>query len=149
MAIPGKCDGNFSPNRLPAVSLRAMSESVRADKWLWATRFFKTRGLAGDACTDGKVKRNGHTLKPASNVQPGDLLEIPFVEGPGVRTILVAAVIVKRVGAPEARACYEDRTKPEVYETLKLWQSARHGAPKGRPTKKDRRDIDRIHGFWD
>ncbi len=126
-----------------------MSESARADKWLWATRFFKTRGLAGDACTNGKVKRNGHVLKPASPVQPGDLLEIPFVEGPGVRRISVKAVIEKRVGAPEAQACYEDLTKPEVYENLKLWHIARQEAAKGRPTKKDRREIDRIHGFWD
>jgi len=126
-----------------------MSESVRADKWLWATRFFKTRGLAADFCADGKVKRNGHPLKPGSNVQPGDMLDIPFLEGPGVRAVSVKAVIVKRVGAPEARACYEDLTKPEVYEALKVWQTAKHEAPKGRPTKKNRRDLDSIHGFWD
>ncbi len=147
--MPGKRDGYFSPIPGPGATFRTMSESVRADKWLCATRFFKTRGLAGEACADGKVKRNGHPLKPASNVQPGDVLEIPFVEGPGVRTVSVTAVIVKRVGAPQARACYEDLTKPEVYEALKLWQSARSEAPKGRPTKKNRRDIDSIHGFWD
>jgi len=126
-----------------------MSESARADKWLWATRFFKTRGLAADTCSDGKVKRNGHPLKPASPIHAGDLLEIPFVEGPGVRTVSVKAVIEKRVGAPEARACYDDLTQPAVYETLKAWHVAKQEAPKGRPTKKDRRDIDRIHGFWD
>ena len=126
-----------------------MTDSIRADKWLWATRFFKTRGLAADVCADGKVKRNGHPLKPASSVQPGDLLEVPFVEGPGVRTISVKAVIEKRVGAPQAQACYEDLTKVEVYEALKLWQVARQEAAKGRPTKRDRREIDKIHGFWD
>lgn len=126
-----------------------MSESIRADKWLWATRFFKTRGIAADVCLTGKLKRNGHQLKPASPVQPGDLLEIPFVEGPGVRQISVKAVIAKRVGAPEAQVCYEDLTKPEVYEALKAWQIARQEAAGGRPTKKDRREIDRIHGFWD
>ncbi|MEY3897978.1 MAG: hypothetical protein RLZZ214_3499, partial [Verrucomicrobiota bacterium] len=77
-----------------------MSESVRADLWLWATRFFKTRGLAADVCATGKLKRNGHPLKPSSPVQPGDLLEIPFIEGPGLRRVSVKAVIVKRVGAP-------------------------------------------------
>jgi ribosome-associated heat shock protein Hsp15 len=127
----------------------AVSESVRADLWLWSTRFFKTRGLAGDACATGKLKRNGHPLKPASPVQPGDLLEVPFVEGPGVRQISVKAVIVKRVGAPEAQACYEDLTKPEIYEALTLWQIAKQEAAKGRPTKRDRREIDKIHGFWD
>lgn len=126
-----------------------MTDSIRADKWLWATRFFKTRAFAADVCADGKVKRNGHPMKPASPVQPGDLLEIPFVEGPGARTISVKAVIEKRVGAPQAQACYEDLTKPEVYETLKLWQIAKQEAAKGRPTKRDRREVDKIHGFWD
>ena len=126
-----------------------MTDSIRADKWLWATRFFKTRAFAADVCAEGKVKRNGHSMKPASPVQAGDLLEIPFVEGPGVRTISVKAVIEKRVGAPQAQACYEDLTKPEVYETLKLWQIAKQEAAKGRPTKRDRREVDKIHGFWD
>jgi ribosome-associated heat shock protein Hsp15 len=126
-----------------------MSDSIRADKWLWATRFFKTRALAADVLGDGKVKRNGHVLKRSSSIQPGDLLEIPFIEGPGVREILVTDVIAKRVGAPEARACYEDRTKPGVYEALKNWQIARQEAPKGRPTKKDRRAIDQIKAAWE
>lgn len=126
-----------------------MSESSRADKWLWATRFFKTRGLAADVCMDGKVKRNGHPMKPSSPVQVGDLLEIPFIEGPGVRRISVKAVIEKRVGAPQAQACYEDLTNPEVYEALKLWMISKSEAAGGRPTKRNRREIDRIHGFWD
>ncbi len=126
-----------------------MSDSIRADKWLWATRFFKTRALAAEILGDGKVKRNGHVLKRSSSIQAGDVLEIPFIEGPGLREILVKDVIAKRVGAPEAQACYEDRTKPEVYESLKQWQLAKHEAPKGRPTKKDRRDIDRIREAWE
>ena len=126
-----------------------MSDSARADKWLWATRFFKTRGLAADACATGKVRRNGHPLKPASNIHPGDLLEIPFSEGPGVRQISVRTVISLRVGAPEARACYEDLTNDAVYESQKLWLVAKNEAAKGRPTKRNRREIDRIHGFWD
>ena len=126
-----------------------MSESVRADKRFWATRFCKTRGHAAEACATGKVKRNGHPLKPASTVQAGDQLEIPFAEGPGVRSISVISVIDKRVGAPEAQACYDDLTKPEIYEALKLWHAAKHEAAKGRPTKRDRREMDKIHGFWD
>ena len=126
-----------------------MQESARADKWLWATRFFKTRGLAADFCTDGKVRRNGHPLKPASSIQPGDLLEIPFPEGPGLRKVTVKAVIEKRVGAPEARACYDDLTDAAAHEAQKLWFEARKDAPHGRPTKRNRREIDRIHGFWD
>ena len=76
-------------------------------------------------------------------------MEIPFVEGPGVRTVSVMTSIDKRVAAPEARTCYEDLTDPGVYEHLKQWMAARHEAGKGRPTKRDRREIDKIHGFWD
>lgn len=126
-----------------------MSESIRADKWLCATRFFKTRALAGEILGNGKVKRNGHVLKRSSSIQIGDLLEIPFIEGPGLREISVTGVIAKRVGAPEAQACYEDRTKPEVYEALKNWQLAKQEAAKGRPTKKDRRAIDQIKEAWE
>lgn len=126
-----------------------MPEFVRADQWLWSTRFFKTRGLAAEVCATGKVKRHGHPLKPASAIRAGDLLEIPFVEGPGCREISVVAVITKRVGAQEAQACYEDLTSPGIYEALKLWQIAKQEAAKGRPTKRDRREIDKIHGFWD
>lgn len=126
-----------------------MPDSIRADKWLWAARFFKTRALAGEFLGDGKVKRNGHVLKSSSSIQPGDVLEIPFVEGPGFREIVVSKVIDKRVGAPEARACYEERTKPEVFEALKNWQIAKAEAAKGRPTKKDRRAIDKIKEAWE
>lgn len=126
-----------------------MTDSVRADKWLWATRFFKTRGLAADACATGKVKRGGHSLKASTSIHPGDLLEIPFPEGPGVRSISVKAVISLRVGAPQAQACYEELTTEEVFENLKQWLTAKREAAKGRPTKRDRREIDKIHGFWD
>jgi ribosome-associated heat shock protein Hsp15 len=126
-----------------------MAESVRVDLWLWATRFFKTRGLAAEKCATGKLTRNGHPVKPSSSIQPGDVLAIPFMEGPGVRDVLVKSLLQKRVSAPEAQACYEDRTLPEVYETLKAWQVARQEAAKGRPTKRDRREIDKIHGFLD
>jgi ribosome-associated heat shock protein Hsp15 len=126
-----------------------MQESARIDKWLWAARFFKTRGIAAEMCTAGKVKRAGHLLKAGSTPHPGDLLGIPFPEGPGVRTIAVVSIIQKRLGAPEARACYEERTAPEVFEAQKNWHTARMESPGGRPTKKNRREIDKIHGFWD
>ncbi|MFK7852130.1 MAG: RNA-binding S4 domain-containing protein [Akkermansiaceae bacterium] len=134
---------------LTDASLSPMSDSIRADKWLWATRFFKTRALAGEIIGNGKVKRNGHILKRSSSIQIGDELEVPFFEGPGVRRIFVTGVISKRVGAPEAQACYEDRTNPEVYEALKNWQIARSESARGRPTKKDRRAIDQIKEAWE
>jgi ribosome-associated heat shock protein Hsp15 len=126
-----------------------MPESARTDKWLWAVRLFKTRGIAAEMCAAGKVRRAGHWLKAGSTPHPGDVLEIPFPDGPGARTISVIAIIQKRVGAPEARACYEELTPPEIFEAQKNWHAARLENPKGRPTKKDRREIDKIHGFWD
>lgn len=126
-----------------------MPESARCDKWLWAVRFFKTRGLAAEMCAAGKVRRLGHLLKAASALHPGELLEIPFPEGPGTRKVVVKALLEKRVGAPEARASYEELTAPEVFEAQRAWHLARSEGMKGRPTKKDRREIDKIHGFWD
>lgn len=88
-------------------------------------------------------------MKRASSVQVGDVLEVPFTEGPGAREIRVRAVIERRVGAPEARECYEELTRQEVFEALKLWQIARQEAAGGRPTKKDRRAIDQIKEDWE
>ncbi len=124
-------------------------EEERADKWLWATRFYKTRSLAVKACAAGKVKRGGHELKPSTALHEGDVLEIPFPEGPGVKTVVVISLISLRVGAPLARACYEDQTPAEVYEHVKQVLAERRDAGQGRPTKRDRRQIGRIRGFWD
>jgi len=125
-----------------------MAETERLDKWLWAVRLFKTRGIAARICAQGRVKRLGSPLKPASPVRPGDELEVPFAEGPGVRILTVRELIQQRVGAPEARACYDDQTAPATIEARRLWQQARREAPAGRPTKKDRRQIDRARGFF-
>ena len=125
-----------------------MPEKDRADKWLWAVRLFKTRGIAAEMCAAGKVKRMGHSLKASSSVHPGDVIELPFPEGPGMRLVVVIDVIQQRVSAPVARACYEDRTAADAIEAQRLWQEARRDAPRGRPTKRDRRDIDRIRGFF-
>jgi len=125
-----------------------MPDTVRTDKWLWAARFFKTRGIAAEMCAAGKVKRLGHVLKASSALHPGDVLEIPFPEGPGTRTVCIVALMDKRVGAPEARACYEDSTALEVFEAQKNWHAARSESLRGRPTKKDRRAMNRIRGFF-
>lgn len=124
-------------------------EDERADKWLWATRFYKSRSLAAKACTSGKIRRGGHLLKPAAALHVGDILEIPFPEGPGVRTILVKSLISLRVAAPLAQACYEDQTPAAVYEHVKQVLAEKREAGQGRPTKKDRRQLGRIRGFWD
>lgn len=126
-----------------------MSGTVRIDKWLWAVRLFKTRACAAEMCAAGKVSRSGHLVKAGSTPHVGDVIELPFPEGPGVRTVVVTGVIQQRVGAPEARTCYEDRTAPEMWELQKTWQKEKVTSPRGRPTKKNRRDLDRIRGFWD
>jgi ribosome-associated heat shock protein Hsp15 len=126
-----------------------MCDGVRTDKWLWAVRFFKTRGIAAEMCEAGKVRRGGHLLKAASTLRVGDVVELPFPEGPGMRVVRISSLIERRVAAPEARLCYEETTDPSVFEEQRLWHEARRDAPRGRPTKKDRRDMGRIRGFWE
>lgn len=126
-----------------------MPATDRTDKWLWAVRLFKTRGIAAQFCANGRVSRLGYPLKAASPLRPGDVIELPFPEGPGTRVVAVVRVIQQRVGAPEARECYEDRTNPGAIEAQRLWHEARRESPRGRPTKRNRREIDRIRGFFE
>lgn len=126
-------------------------ETVRLDKWLWAVRLFKTRSLAGQACESGRIKSNGRILKPASPIRGGELIELPFQEGPGTRVVRVLGLMDRRVGAVEARENCEDLTPDDVIEVRRLWaldRSSRKEGSQGRPTKKDRRDIER-HRFFE
>lgn len=124
-----------------------MSELIktRIDKWLWATRWFKTRTMASDACSSGKVKVDGQNVKASFQVQEGHT--IVFNKN-GLRyTVQVQKVIDKRVGAPQAQACYEDLTPPEDKERFASafrinFEIRDKGV--GRPTKKDRREIDKF-----
>jgi ribosome-associated heat shock protein Hsp15 len=129
-----------------------MIENVRADKWLWAVRCFKTRSQATKACAAGKVRRAGAPLKPASTLQVGDMLEVPFGEGPGIRSITVMGLIEKRVGAPEAALCYSESTPEAVLQARKEMSQQRRQrreGDQGRPTKQKRRAIQQIRGFFD
>jgi len=145
-AAANQSDFNLAADGIKCIP--PMLESLRADKWLWATRFFKTRSQAVKVCAAGKVKRAGHAIKAATELRPGDCLEVPFPEGPGHRVIRIVACIEKRLGAPDARACYEETTPAETLEALKAWHQARRDVGPGRPTKRDRRELDRIRGFW-
>ena len=135
----------------PAASflLPTMADSARTDKWLWAVRLFKTRGLAAEMCAAGKVNRRGLALKASSTLHAGDLLEIPFPDGPGSRIIAVRSLIENRVGAPEAQACYTETTTPDTLAARQTWQQARKDGLRGRPTKKNRRIIERHRGFFE
>ncbi len=119
-------------------------ERARADKWLWAVRVYKTRGLATDACTAGKVKLDGASIKPAKELKVGDTLHITREQQRLVYKI--TKLIDKRVGAPEAQACYEDLSPTEenggVQPSAFRFPTRERGA--GRPTKKERRDM----GKW-
>ena len=127
-------------------------ETVRVDKWLWAVRLFKTRGLAAKACEAGRVKRGGQSLKPASQLRPGDLLEVPYPDGPGTRTVRVVELLDQRVGAPRAAGCCEDLTPQRaVDERLAALRERRlrRDGDQGRPTKRDRRQLRKPGGFFE
>lgn len=117
-----------------------MPESVRVDSWLWAIRVYKTRSAATTACRAGHVRVNGEKVKAAQAVRIGDQLRIRIAGFD--RILVIRQLLVKRVGAPIAAAAYEDQT-PEREPQAALGLRDR-GA--GRPTKRERRDIDRLRG---
>ena len=120
--------------------------SVRVDKWLWSVRVFKTRRQATDACSAGRVRVNGEVAKPAAKVKVGDVVQAVRRD----RTIIYVAreLIEKRVSAARAAECVEDRSPPppkrQDHVDLPVFAQRERGA--GRPTKKDRRAIDRLRG---
>jgi ribosome-associated heat shock protein Hsp15 len=118
--------------------------SIRIDKWLWAARAFKTRSVAADACDGGKVDVNGEAAKPAKAVRAGDRVEITTPVG---RRILKVLTLSDRRGpAPTARALYEDLTPPAPPRARQPKPPYRQPGA-GRPTKRERRDIDRLRGW--
>jgi ribosome-associated heat shock protein Hsp15 len=118
--------------------------TIRIDKWLWAARAFKTRSLAADACVGGKVDVNGEAAKPAKGVRAGDRIEITTPVGR--RILKVIALSDRRGSATVARALYEDLTPPAPPRTRQPKPPYR--APgAGRPTKRERREIDRLRGW--
>jgi ribosome-associated heat shock protein Hsp15 len=118
-------------------------ESTRVDRWLWAVRLYKTRSLATTACQGGHVRVNGAPAKPAAKVRVGDTVEARA--GDDDRVLDVVKIIEKRVSAPLAAACLVDRTPPKPEPEFAAPNLIRdRGA--GRPTKRDRREIDRFLG---
>jgi ribosome-associated heat shock protein Hsp15 len=121
--------------------------STRIDKWLWAVRIFKTRSLATSACRDGQVTIGGQAVKPSRDVKVGDLIQAKT--GEITRTIKVLKFLDRRVGAQVAKEYAEDLTPASEYEKAREPNFRPFNyRPKGsgRPTKKERRDIDRISG---
>jgi ribosome-associated heat shock protein Hsp15 len=120
------------------------TDKVRLDKWLWAARFFKTRGLATDEIGKGRVSVNGQAAKASRELRPGDLIRLR--QGDVDRTVEVKALSDQRGPAPVAQALYEE-TAESVAERLRIAEQRRlkaepaHSIEQGRPTKRDRRQL--------
>ena len=122
-----------------------MENSVRIDKWLWAVRIYKTRSQAADACKGGKVKMDGVNTKPSREVKAGDILEIHhnYIR----RVVKVKQAAKNRVAAKLVPDLMEDLTPASEFEKLEMIKQLnqeKRDRGTGRPTKKDRRTIDKI-----
>ena len=124
-------------------------DSLRIDKWLWAARFYKTRSLACDEVTKHRVQINGQDVKPAREVKVGDTLTVR--QGNITKTIQVKGISAARGPAPVAQQLYEEtpesialRTK--LAEQNRMAAEPAHSIEHGRPTKRDRRQIEHA---WD
>ncbi len=121
------------------------SGNVRTDKFLWAVRLFKTRSMAAEACRKGRVQIDGTVVKSSRTVKPGDTINIKIP--PVTRSYKVLATAEKRMGAKLVPDFIKDITPEDQLEILELTRLAyKQGRRKGlgRPTKKDRRDIERL-----
>ena len=116
--------------------------TVRVDQWLWGVRVFKTRSQATDACRGGHVKVNGTTAKAATAVKVGDRVE---VRGHGrQRSLEVTRLVDKRVGAAVATECVVDHSPPPPPRESVVPRLFARDLGAGRPTKRERRDLDRL-----
>jgi len=122
-------------------------QRVRIDKWLWAARFFKTRTAATEAVEGGKVEINGEGTKPARPVKPGDEVRIRL--GPFEHVVTVLGLAERRGSPAVAQSLYEERpesvaAREKLRDQLRMAPAAFVYEEKGRPTKKDRRDLQRF-----
>jgi ribosome-associated heat shock protein Hsp15 len=116
---------------------------VRVDAWIWSVRLAKTRSAAGTACRAGHVRVNGERAKPAQLVRPGD--EVRVRQEGRERIVIVQKTIAKRVGAPVAAECLIDKSPPPPPREFVAAVPVRDRGT-GRPTKRDRREMDRLRG---
>ncbi|QNP64307.1 RNA-binding S4 domain-containing protein [Streptomyces genisteinicus] len=117
--------------------------TVRVDVWVWSARLTKTRSQASAACRAGHVRVNGERVKPAQAVRVGDQVRV-FHEG-RERIVVIVQILRKRVGAPVAAEAYTDHSPPPPPREFTAPAAVRdRGA--GRPTKRDRRELERLHG---
>ena len=118
-------------------------EEARIDKWLWASRIFKTRSIAADACKNGRVTIGGVNVKPSRMVKVGETVSVR--KPPITYSFRILKTIEQRVGAKLLPEIYENVTAPEQYELLEMTRISGfvdRARGTGRPTKKDRRSLD-------
>ncbi|VTP89161.1 RNA-binding S4 domain-containing protein [Sphingobacterium daejeonense] len=125
------------------------AEKLRIDKYLWSIRIFKTRSLATEACKAGRVKLNGQNVKPSAIVKVGDTYAIQ--KGIERKVVKVIGLLERRVDAKTAAQFYEDQTPVEdtyAYKSSFHAPVLKRDRGTGRPTKKDRREIDDLKSDW-
>lgn len=120
-------------------------DSLRIDKWLWAARFYKTRSLASDEVSKTRVQINGQDAKPSREVRVGHTVSMRH--GPVERTVVVKAISAMRGSAPVAQLLYEETPeslakRAHATEQNRLAREPAHSIEHGRPTKRDRRQIE-------
>ena len=124
-----------------------MDESVRIDKWLWAVRVFKTRTIASEACKKGRILIDNNSVKPSRMIRVGEVVQVK--KSPVTYSFKVLAIAQKRMGAKLVSGFMENVTPPEEYEVLEMnklsgFIDRQRGS--GRPTKKERRDLEDFTG---
>lgn len=128
-----------------------LAAAMRLDKWLWTARFYKTRSLAVDDIDKGRIQVNGQAAKPSRDVRPQDTLVIR--QGPVVRTVVVLGLSNLRGPAPVAQALYAETAqsladRSQAAEARRLAAEPALSIEQGRPTKRDRRELDRNQQGW-
>lgn len=123
--------------------MAADAGTVRVDSWIWSVRLTKTRSLAASACRGGHVRVNGDRVKAAHPVRCGD--EVRLRHAGRERVVVVSRVVRKRVGAPVAVECYVDNSPPPPPREA-VAPAGRRDPGAGRPTKRDRREMERLWG---
>jgi ribosome-associated heat shock protein Hsp15 len=121
----------------------AGDQTGRVDSWIWSVRLAKTRSAASGACRAGHVRVNGMRVKPAHSVRAGD--EVRLRQDGRERVVVVVRVIAKRAGAPVAAECFIDHSPPPPPREETVTVAARDRGT-GRPTKRERRNIDKLLG---
>ncbi|WP_406492141.1 RNA-binding S4 domain-containing protein [Streptomyces sp. NBC_01604] len=119
-------------------------ETVRIDSWIWSVRLVKTRSMGATACRGGHVRVNGERVKPAHSLRVGD--EVRVRQEGWERIVVVKRLIRKRVGAPVAAQCYVDNSPPPPPREAVAPAGIRDRGT-GRPTKRDRRELERLRGM--